>query len=73
MFNRNGDAFVSESEIKENLSRFEGDTYLTKYLVNCFNPEFEVSITFPRSTPHLSDKVEGYIINKKFDKVSEVF
>ena len=55
MFDRNIEGRLAEFDVVGNLHRFNGDSYATTYLVGCFNPEFEIKMTFPKDYPKYSD------------------
>ena len=56
MFDRGSKRYSDTVDIASNLSRYEDDSYLTKYLVGVINPEFDFQISSSRNklTPQLS-------------------
>ena len=53
MFDRDESAYLDDVDVSADLHRFEGDPYLTLYLVKCFNPEFKIRMISPKEKPFM--------------------
>ena len=59
MFDRTLPGRLDDSKIKPNLHRFNNDEYATKYLVQCYNPEFKIKVVFPKSITEYGEYAVG--------------
>ena len=74
LFDRTLPGRLDDSKILKNLHRFNDDEYATKYLVQCFNPEFRIIMVMEKDFPDFN--LHGCMIEPRYrvgKTIEEVF